>query len=123
MKVLKRMLALLLVSCLLFCVAPSTFAAENGVATIEESNEGEDIRDNPIAAGALKDIIAAFAESFIEIITRYVQAIVKMIQDYQNQNQGTPEIPDVPTDPTPDTPVDPDTDVDQNQGTEPNPAA
>ncbi len=111
MKTLKRMLALLLVSCMMFCVAPATFAAEGDVTVIEETNDSEDIRDNPIAAGALKDIVKAFIDSFVETITRYVQAIIKMIQDYQNQNQENPELPESPVEPAPETPVEPETEV------------
>ncbi len=111
MKTLKRMLALLLVSCLMFCVAPATFATESDTVVIEETNEGEDIRDNPVAAGALKDIIKAFLDSFVETITRYVQEIIKMIQEYKENNPNTPEIPDAPVEPAPETPVEPEAEV------------
>ena len=90
MKFFKRILALLLVSCLLFCVAPATFAQESDT-TINESTE-EDIRDNPIAQGALKDIIDSFVNAFLETVTRYVQAIIELIMEAQQ-----PETPDTDT--------------------------
>ncbi len=91
MKTLKKVIALLLVSCLLMCVAPTAFAAESGVATIAETSEEEDIRDNPIAQGAFKEIIESFVNSFIEVITRYIQVIMDFIQ-----NMETPESPELP---------------------------
>lgn len=82
MKTLKRMLALLLVSCLLFCVVPTAFAQEP-TTSVESTEQEEDIRDNPIAQGAFMEIVLAFAQSFFETIVRYVTELVEMIMEAQ----------------------------------------
>lgn len=97
MKTFKRVISLLLVSCLLFCAVPSAFAAESaGTATVAETEE-EDILDNPIFTGAIKDIVVSFIQSFTEIFQRYVEIIKAIILSIEiPEIPETPETPEVP---------------------------
>lgn len=93
MKTFKRVIALLLVSCLLFCAAPSAFAAESTGSAAAETEE-EDILDNPIFTGAIKDIVVAFVQSFTEIFNRYVEIIKALISSIELPE--TPLLPEAP---------------------------
>ncbi len=94
MKTLKRVIALLLVSCLLMCAVPSAFAADGTSATAE--TEEEDILDNPIFTGAIKDIVVSFVQSFAEIFQRYVEIIKAIIASIEIPELDAPEVPEVP---------------------------
>lgn len=97
MKTFKKIIALVLVSCLLMCSAPSAFAAQTSadsdlVLTAEEG----DIVDNPIFQGAVVEIIASFLASFREIIERYVQIIIALLSQIELPDFDAPDAPDAP---------------------------
>ena len=98
MKMFKRVISLLLVSCLLFCAVPSAFAAESADSSVTEE---EDILDNPIFSGAIADIVASFIQAFTEVFQRYVEIIKTLLASLE-----LPEVPgagdeDVPSEEQP----------------------
>ena len=100
MKTFKRVISLLLVASLMMFTVPVAFAADNTSAVAE--TEEEDILDNPIFSGAIKDIVVAFVESFAEILQRYVEVIKALIASIElpeitlpdTGDDVTPEVPD-----------------------------
>lgn len=93
MKMFKRVISLLLVSCLLFCAMPSAFAAESADTTVTEE---EDIIDNPIFSGALEEIIASLIAALTEIIDRYIVIIKDLLASIEIPEITLPELPEVP---------------------------
>ena len=103
MKMFKRVISLLLVSCLLFCAMPSAFAAESADTTVTEE---EDIIDNPIFSGALEEIIASLIAALTEIIDRYIVIIKDLLASIEIPEITLPEVPgagdeDVPSEEQP----------------------
>lgn len=94
MKTLKRVLSLILVASLMMFTVPVAFAANNTSAAAE--TEEEDILDNPIFAGAIKDIVVSFVESFTEIFQRYVEIIKAIIAEIDLSELLPPVTPEVP---------------------------
>ncbi|MBP3328415.1 MAG: hypothetical protein J6L91_05860 [Clostridia bacterium] len=93
MKMFKRVISLLLVSCLLFCAVPSAFAAESADSSVTEE---EDILDNPIFSGAIADIVASFIQAFTEVFQRYVEIIKTLLASLELPEITLPELPEVP---------------------------
>ncbi|MBQ8782171.1 MAG: hypothetical protein IJZ57_00155 [Clostridia bacterium] len=93
MKMFKRVLSLLLVSCLLFCAMPTAFAAESADTTVTEE---EDILDNPIFSGAVEEIIASFIASLTEIFNRYVEIIKTLLASLELPEMNLPVLPEAP---------------------------
>ncbi len=103
MKTFKRIISILLVSCLLFCAAPSTFATESDNVPAATAESG-DIIDNPIFQGAIADILAMAIDALIEGVGKYIQMIIDLINKIE-----APYLPEAPVIPDlPDTPVIPD---------------
>ena len=92
MKMFKRVISLLLVSCLLFCAMPSAFAAESADTTVTEE---EDIIDNPIFSGAIEEIVASFIATFTELFNRYVEIIKTLLASLELPEITLPEL-DIP---------------------------
>ncbi len=93
MKMFKRVISLLLVSCLLFCAVPSVSAAESEGTT---ATDEENILDNPIFSGAITEIVAAFVESLTEIFNRYVEIIKNLLLSLELPEMNIPTLPEVP---------------------------
>ncbi len=107
MKTFKRVISLLLVSCLLMFTLPTAFAADSGVAAVDETQE-EDILDNPIFSGAIVEIVSSFLQSFAEIFQRYIEVIKAIIAEIDISEllppattPDTPEVPDTGDEDTP----------------------
>ena len=96
MKTFKRVIALLLVSCLMMCAVPSAFAAESADTSVVAETDEENILDNPIFSGALVDIVASFLQSFTEIFNRYVEIIKALLLSLELPELDIPVVPEVP---------------------------
>ncbi len=120
MKMFKRVISLLLVSCLLFCAVPSAFAAESADSSVTEE---EDILDNPIFSGAIADIVASFIQAFTEIFQRYVEIIKTLLASLELPEITLPELPEVPGAGDEDVPSEEQPSEGENAGAEEQPAA
>ncbi len=106
MKTFKRIMSILLISCLLFCSAPATSAAGSDNAPTATSETG-DAANIPSLTGLIDDVIGAFFSSLADLVDSYTRLIIALLKSVKLPDLSDPVVPDVPN--VPDTPAEPDT--------------